>query len=168
MELLNTLGIDWRLLLWQTVTFFVLLAILGKYAYGPVLAALAAREERIAKGLNDAAAAETARADAERMRQEILADAHRASAQLLGEAKTAAEVVRGESVLRTRAEVERLLRDGQAQLSQERAAMLADAESELADLLRASLDKVVGRAVTGADHDRLIAEAVAAVKKARV
>ncbi len=58
MELLNTLGINGWLLLWQIILFLVLLFLLKTFAYGPILQALDERETRLKKGLTDAKRAE--------------------------------------------------------------------------------------------------------------
>lgn len=168
MELINTLGIDWRILLWQVVVFLVLLTVLRKFAYGPILAVLNERQTKIARGLNDAEAAAQARADAERTRQEIVVSAQKESARIIAEATAVSETQRAESVLRTRAEVERLLREGAQRLEQERGAMMAGAEAELGGVLKLSLEKVLGRVITEKDHERLLAEALAAAKNGSV
>ena len=165
MELINTLGIDWRILLWQGVVFLVLLGVLRKFAYGPILAALAARREKIAVGLADAEAAAHAKADAERTRHEIVAAAQKEAGRIVSDAAAASEAQRAESLLRTRAEVERLLKDGAGRLQQERAAMMAGAEGELGGVVKLSLEKVLGRLVTEKDHERLLTDALAAAKK---
>ncbi|TAK04631.1 hypothetical protein EPO33_01405 [Patescibacteria group bacterium] len=165
MELINTLGIDWRILLWQAAVFLVLLGVLRKFAYGPILAALTARREKIAVGLADAEAAAQAKAEAERTRQEIVAAAQKEAGRIIADAAAASEAQRAESLLRTRAEVERLLREGDQRLAQERAAMMAGAEAELGGVVKTSLEKVLGRLVTEKDHERLLADALAAAKK---
>ena len=58
MEVLAKLGIDWKLLIAQAVNFLVLLWILRRYAYGPILRVLEARTARIEQGLKDAQASE--------------------------------------------------------------------------------------------------------------
>lgn len=168
MELLNTLGIDWRILLWQAAMFLVLLAVLRRFAYGPILDALDERRTRIEKGLSDAAAAEAARADADRVGKGVVAEAHRESARIVEEAKQAAEAHRAEALVRTRGDVERLLREGAQRLEQERGSMMAGAERELSGMLRLSLERVLGRAVTAADHERLAKEAFGAAREGGV
>ncbi|MEK7073169.1 MAG: hypothetical protein AAB974_01895 [Patescibacteria group bacterium] len=165
MELINTLGIDWRILLWQVVVFLVLLIVLRKFAYGPILAVLNERQTKIARGLNDVEAAAQVRADAECMRQEIVVSAQKESARIIADAAAISDAKRAESLLRTRAEVERLLREGAQRLEQERGVMMAGAEAELGGVLKLSLEKVLGRVVTEKDHERLLADALAAAKK---
>ena len=54
MELLQKLGIDWRLLIAQLVNFSILVIILYKLLYKPVLKVLNDRKEKIEQGLKDA------------------------------------------------------------------------------------------------------------------
>ena len=54
MELLSNLGINGKLLLAQIVNFFILLYILKRFAYKPILKVLDDRKEKIEKGLRDA------------------------------------------------------------------------------------------------------------------
>lgn len=165
MELINTLGIDGRILLWQVVVFLVLLGVLRTFAYGPILTALNARRDKIAVGLADAEAAARAKADAQRTAEEIVVAAQKEAGRIISDAAAAAEAQRAESLLRTRAEVERLLREGTQRMEQERAAMMAGAEAELGGVVKTSLEKVLGRLVTDKDHERLLADALAAAKK---
>lgn len=69
-ELFSAFGIEWQLLLAQAVNFGIVLFALTYFLYRPVLRLLAERQEKIAKGVQDAEAATEARAatDAERMR----------------------------------------------------------------------------------------------------
>src|SRR6185436_14395550 len=84
---------DPGLFIWTIVTFLVLLALLAKFAWRPLLAALEARRQLIAKAIDDA---ERARADLERVQQD--------SAKLLQEARVEAESI----VSRSRVAADRL------------------------------------------------------------
>ena len=53
-ELIHNLGIDWKLLLANAVTFLIVLWVLRKFAFGPIMRALEQRQGTIAKGLADA------------------------------------------------------------------------------------------------------------------
>ena len=53
-ELLTKLGIDLKLLVAQIVNFLILLLVLYKFAYGPIVAMLEKRQKKIEKGLKEA------------------------------------------------------------------------------------------------------------------
>ena len=59
-SLLGPLGIDWRLFVLQTVAFAVLLLVLKKWVYPPILAMLDKRDESIKEGLEAAEQAKKA------------------------------------------------------------------------------------------------------------
>ena len=71
-ELLNKLGIDYKLLIAQIINFLVLLFVLWKFAYGPILAILEKRQKKIEKGLADAEAAEKRLEESEKKQKEVL------------------------------------------------------------------------------------------------
>ena len=74
---------DPGLFIWTIITFLVLLTLLAKFAWGPLLRALESRQEMIRKSLDDA---EEARRELERL--------HLESAQILKQAR-----VQGESIM---------------------------------------------------------------------
>ena len=54
MEALESLGIDWKMLVAQVVNFIILLLILRKFLFGPIVKLLDDRRKTIEKGLSDA------------------------------------------------------------------------------------------------------------------
>ena len=168
MELLNTLGINGWLLMWQVILFLVLLFILKTFAYKPILAALDEREARLKKGLADADQARRDAAEAAKEKETTLRAAAQEAEKMVGTARTDAEGLRAEMLTKAKAEVEQTLAHGRAQLDAERAAMLRGVEAELSGVVHAATEKVLARTVTGQDHQKLVAEAVAAATQARV
>ena len=145
---------------WTVVVFVLLLAVLWKFAWGPILAGLEKREHAIAHEIADAkhqheeanalvakyearlaAAGEEVRAILDEGRR----DAEHAKQAILAEAKSAAEAER----LRALRDIESAT-DGALRSLAERSAQLA---VELAG-------KIVRRNLTSADHARLVDEAV--------
>ena len=81
---------------WTAIVFLMLLGILWKFAWGPLLAAVDAREKGIQDSLEEAAARN---AEAERLLEEHrqqLADARRQASEVLSDAKAAGDRVRKE------------------------------------------------------------------------
>ena len=110
---------DPGLYIWTILTFLVLLAVLRKFAWAPLLHALEARKETIAGALN---AADRAREEFERLRKE--------AAELTNQARVEA----GTIISASRADAERLRTD----LRKEAAAILAAAERQIQlDIARA-------------------------------
>ncbi len=145
---------------WTILIFVLVLVILGKYAWGPILKTLQAREsfihEALAKAKADRDAAEarlreyeerlaTARAEATAIVEEGRRDAEAVKRKIEEEAKHASD----QAIERAKREIQ----------------MATDAATK--DLYRLSARlatdlaaRVIGRELTPQDHDRLIAEAI--------
>lgn len=89
-ELFSTFGVDWKLLLTQMINFGVLLFVLKRYAYGPVLSMLQKRKEIIAKGLDDSAKAEKSLLLANENAEEIKKNAKTEANSIISEAQNEA------------------------------------------------------------------------------
>ena len=85
--------VDPGLFIWTIVTFLVLLGLLAKYAWGPLLKALEERQEMIRKSLDDA---DQAKQELERLNQEsaqIIAEARAEAQSIVARSRTAADTV---------------------------------------------------------------------------
>lgn len=159
MELLSKLGIDWKLLIAQIVNFTVLLVVLLKFAYKPVIGALDRRTKMIEKSMNDAHEASEKLKNIEKMEKERMSDAHKQIGALLEKAKGEAEEMKKGIVDEARRASDDMLARTHAQLKEEKASMLAEAKAELSNLVIAAASKLLEREYTAADQKRL-AEAV--------
>jgi F-type H+-transporting ATPase subunit b len=148
------------LAIWTVVVFGVLLAILGKFAWKPLMKALHDREEHIEHCLLEA---EKARNEAERMmieNQKNLARAAEQARALLEEAKHAAEASAATIVQKAQAEAEATFDRGKREIETARDQALTEIFSKTADLAIAVAGKVLARDLTEADHKRLIETAM--------
>ncbi len=90
-ELITTFGLDWRLLGIQIVNFGILLYVLKRYLYGPVMNMLDERKRVIEQGLRDAEAAAKKNRDAEIEGRNLIADATREGDSIIAKALVKAE-----------------------------------------------------------------------------
>jgi F-type H+-transporting ATPase subunit b len=105
----NVFNLSLGVSFWTFVIFIILVVILAKYAFPPILGYAAAREQRIQEALD---AARLQREETERLleqQREQLADARQQAQLLIAEGKTAAERLRDDMMQRTRVEQEELL-----------------------------------------------------------
>ena len=72
---MDALGIQWKILLTQTISFSIVLFFLWRFAYRPIFAMLEARREKIADGLANAEKIKVQLAKTETDRQAVLAQA---------------------------------------------------------------------------------------------
>lgn len=153
------------LIFWEIVSFGILLWVLYKYAFPPILETLETRERKIRESLEQA---ERLRVEAERRMQEYeakLTVASRDAEAVLIQAKERAQRLLDENEQRLVAEAERVKADAAREIDQERRKAIQEIRSQATDLALLVAEKVVERSLTDADHRRLADEALAAVAK---
>lgn len=155
---MNELGIQWKILLAQTISFSIVFFVLWRFAYKPIFAMLQARREKIAESLANAEKirAEVARTEAER--QKILADAGDRANHLIDEGRQAAARVREEETQKAVAAAEQILAKAREAAAQERALMFAQLKREVGRLVVQTTTTVTGKILTPEDQRRLAEE----------
>lgn len=151
------------LMFWEIVSFAILLWVLAKYAFPPILETLETRERKIRESLEQA---ERHRSEAERKMREYeakLADAAREAEAVLAQAKERAQRMLEENEQRLQAEADRIKGDAQREIEAERRKAIQDIRNQTTDLALMVAEKVVERSLTDDDHRRLAEEALQAV-----
>jgi F-type H+-transporting ATPase subunit b len=154
-----------RSLLIQVVNFLVLLFILWKLLYKPLVAKMEERTQAIKKSLEEAQAA---RVDAERQRQEHAAQIQAA----LGEAqairstalKEAAEEQR-RLVEAARAEAGRLVQTAKTEMEQDIRRARQQLQQEVGDLAVQIAERLIKKSLRDEDHHRIVQEALSRIDR---
>jgi F-type H+-transporting ATPase subunit b len=155
---------DPGLFIWTIITFLVLLTLLAKFAWGPLLRALASRQEMIRKSLDDA---DEARRELERLHLEsaqILKQARVQGESIMSQSRSDAERLREELKQKARAEADTIVRTAGRQIQLETAQALQQIRREAADLSVMIASKLIQRNLSKEDNDRLIDEALKQVE----
>jgi len=155
---MNELGIDWKMLVAQTISFSIVLFVLWRFAYKPIFVMLQVRREKIAEGLANAEKikAELARTEAERKR--VLAQAGDVANQVIEEARNAAARVREAETQKAVAEAEQIVAKAREAATQEHERMLAELKREVGQLVVQTTATVTGKILTPDDQRRLAEE----------
>lgn len=160
MELIKQLGIDWRLLLAQIVNFFIILFVLHRFAYKPVMAALERRTKKIEQGLRDAKAMEEERAQLAKEVERNLQAAARQGQEIVASAESAAKQLKEELLVQAKQEAGQLAKRTQEQLAAERVRVLDAVRGEVADLVVATTERVLTARLDATERKRLLENAV--------
>ncbi|HEY1719218.1 MAG TPA: F0F1 ATP synthase subunit B [Verrucomicrobiae bacterium] len=155
---MSELGIDWRALITQTISFSIVFFVLWKFAYGPIFAMLQARREKIAESLANAEKIKADVAKTEIERQKILADAGDKANKLIDDARQAAARVRETETQKAIASAEQIVTKAREAAVQERAQMLATLKREVGRLVVQTTSTVTGKILTADDQKRLAEE----------
>ncbi len=153
------------LIFWEVVSFAILLWILWKFAFPPILQTLEERERRIRESLEQA---DRQRAESEQKMLEHEARFKAASRQaeaVLEGAKERAQRVMEENEQRMKVETQRYKEDATREIEQERRRAIQEIRNQTTAMALLVAEKVVGRSLTDADHKRMADEALASVAK---
>lgn len=147
---------DPGLFIWTIVTFLVLLALLAKFAWRPLLQALESRQERIRKSLEDA---ERARQELERLQQEsakIMRQARIEAESIVTQTRADAERLREELKQKAKDEADNILRNAQQQIQLQTRQAIQQIRHEVADIAVLLTSKLLERNIAKEDNARLI------------
>lgn len=157
-EFFNAFGVDVFKLAFQVANFLILLWLLNRFLFKPVMGMIDTRRERIEQGLKDAEQARHDREQADVERQAALTDARREANEIVNRAQKAAQEVRDADIRATREELERLRERAASDIEAEKQRALADLRAEVADLALEAAGKVVRETMTGERQRRLVEE----------
>lgn len=165
-ELLHNFGVDWRLLIAQAVNFFVLLAVLWKFAYTPILAIFKKRREDIARGIADAREAGEHLAKVEKIGEERLNVARQDALGIVNQAEMLGKQRKDEILAEAGQKSEMVLADAKRAAGEEQAKAREEFYASAEDLMREGIAKVLGRQTPEARDRELIRQALTELKSA--
>lgn len=144
---MEALGVNWGLLITQIINFALLVFVLYRFLYNPVLNMLQERRERIREGL---AEAERVRAEAEEQRKQYeaeLARQRQESQERIQRAMKASEEAREEIIAEARKEAEQIKARAREEIEYERRQALEQLRAQIADLAILAAKKVLDGAI---------------------
>jgi len=155
--------ITWKtdLALWSLIVFVLFVIVLKVFAWGPLSSALNAREHKIK---SDISLAEEARVKAEKMLAEYqskLAAAQDEVLKTIAEARRDAEHARQEIMAQTEKDVSAMKESAKQDIERTKDKALQEIFNHMAGTVANATERVLGRALTDADQDRLIGDALA-------
>jgi F-type H+-transporting ATPase subunit b len=164
-DFFGVLGIDWQLLIIQTVAFLLLLWFLAKFVYPPLTKMLERRDEAIEAGVQAANEAEKKAGEANEKMTKLLREARKDAQEILATAKEEASATIAAADSKSKERAERLIRDAHAQVEKDIVAAKKVLHNETLELVALATEKVVGKTVTSKIDDAVIAAAVKGAEK---
>ena len=158
---------DPGLFIWTILTFLVLVGLLAKFAWGPLLEALERRRAAIARSLEDA---QKARQELERLQREsaeMLRQARVEAESIVSRSRSDAEALREELKQKSRAEAAAIVKNAEKQIQMETARAVQQIRNETVDLSVAIASKILKRQVSKEDHEGLIEDTLKQVETRR-
>ena len=125
---------SYGLFFWQAIILVILIVLLAKFAWKPILAALAAREEGISNAL---LAAENAKKDMQNLKadnEKLLADARAERDAMIKEAREIKEKMIADAKSEAQAQGEKMIESAKASIESEKNAAMAELKNQVSSL----------------------------------
>ena len=152
------------LFFWTIAVFLVLLYLLKRFAWGPLLAALDERQAGIRKSLDDA---DQARKELEQVREEAEAIIGKARAEadgIISDARADGGRLRDDLRQQAQQQAQAIVENAERQIQQERDRALQQIRQEAVDMSLMIASKLIRRNLTAEDNASLIDEALKQVQ----
>ena len=160
-SLLETLGIDPRFILVAIVGFILLMWVLMKFAFGPLVNTLQARQDKIVSDLDDAQAKRDEMIALQRDYETRLAAIEDEARDKIQAAVKEAQAARDEIITRAQSDAQAILVRGQAEIDAERAKSLTEARNQIVDLATLMARRSAQENLSAAGQSNLIDDAIA-------
>jgi F-type H+-transporting ATPase subunit b len=148
----------WKLA-FQVINFLILLYLLNRFLFKPVLARLDERSSKISKGLEDAETADRELARAER--EAAVSEARKEASNLIANANKIATDTRNEILAEARAQAEKVTERARQEIVAEKDRAMAELRAEVANLALDAAGKLVRSEMDGPTQRRLVEEFLA-------
>jgi len=158
---------DPGLFIWTILTFVVLLVLLGKFAWKPLLAALDRRHEMIKDSLDDARMAQQ---ELERLQQEskqIISGARVEAQSILANTRSEAEKLKGEMRQKAKEEADSIVRNAEKRIQVETEKAISEIRGEVVELSLLVASKLMEKNLSKEDNQSLIEESLKQIESYR-
>jgi F-type H+-transporting ATPase subunit b len=157
--------VNFALSFWTAVTFIILLFVLGKFAWGPILQMIETREKTIAEAIESAkrerAAAEAAAAEM----KAALAKAREESAQLIRKNQQEVAAAKAELLAAAKKESDDLLQAARKTIQEEKRQVIAELRAQAVDLAIEAANRLVQMNMDEKKQKQLVEEFISQLPK---
>ncbi len=157
MELMTPAG---GTIFWTTLTFLLLLFVLSKLAWKPILSMLDEREKKIRESLELAEQSRLASQKTLAEQNQILEAARKEAQEILAKNRKAAETTKDEILKTASAEAEQLIAKARREIELSRDKAMEDIRDLAVELSMSATTKLVGKSLDAKDHQSLIEESL--------
>lgn len=142
MELLLT---NYGLPIWMTITFGIVVFILGKFAWKPILSSLKEREEAIDGAIQQAEETKAEMAKLKAQNDDLLKEAREERDQILKDAKATGDKMIAEAKEAASKEGQKMLEKAKAEIEQQTSQALSELKKEVSSLSISMAENIIGK-----------------------
>ncbi|MFN5459343.1 MAG: F0F1 ATP synthase subunit B [Bacteroidota bacterium] len=134
---------EYGLMFWMLVVFLIVMFLLKKYAWGPILKMLKDRETLIEESLNKAAKAKEEIKDLQATNEKMLNEARAERDAMMKEARETRESIVNEAKNKAKVEADRMIAIAREQIQNEKMAAITDLKNQVASLSIEIAEKIL-------------------------
>lgn len=165
MDIFDQFGIQPVLLAAQIVNFLIILFVLKKFFYKPIVKMLDDRKKRIEESLQNADLIEEKLQKTEEKTAEILEKARIQAQEIIQESKTQAQKIFEDATTESRDTAEQILSQAKVEMTKEKETMKKELEKETMTLVSEVVQKVLGKTLKSSEKQNLTQKAMAEMNK---
>ena len=156
---------DIGLVFWNTIAFLILLIVLGKFAWKPMLKAIAERESGIEEALLRADKMKAEIAAMQNENEALLVKAREERAGMIKDAKETADKMVSDAKDKAKQEYERIISDAQVAITQQKNAALTEVKNQVGSLVVEVAEKILRKELSNkAEQESYIKQIAEGVK----
>ena len=164
MDILTNLGIQWPYFLSQLVNFLILLFLLKRFLYAPLIGMLQKRRSLIEKGIADAKSIEAEKNHFEEAKKEAMKMAKAEARAMIEHAMKAGEEIKGNIIKEAEEKGRDIVRYAEAHMEEEKRRLIEDVKQEVGTLVGALAEKVLREKVDARKDDEYTRRSLTGVK----
>jgi F-type H+-transporting ATPase subunit b len=157
---MDAFAINAKILIAQIVNFSIILFVLAKYAYKPIVAMFEERKNKIAQGLIEAEKAAETLAESENKAKEIEAKAYRQAEKIIAQASASAKKEADQVIKRAENQAAKIIGQAETEAKLAKSKALSQAKRNLGTLVMIGVEKILGEKLDQAKKERLTAKAI--------
>ena len=165
MEIFKDFGIQPILLLAQIINFAILLFLLKRFLYKPILKVLDERKKRIETSLKQAEEIQKKFVEANIEQEKILDTAKLQASRIIENAKEGAKILSEQLQEETNKEIESTLERAESALQLEKQKMISEAKGKIVDIVVLVTEKVTAKTLQKAEKEKLVNNALSEIKE---
>ncbi|OGL96220.1 ATP synthase F0 subunit B [Candidatus Uhrbacteria bacterium RIFOXYA2_FULL_41_8] len=136
-------GLNGQIFAAQIINFLIVLIILWKFVYNPIVKMLDQRSEKIEQSMKHADEIEKRVALIEKERDQVITQAQKQAQEIIEKAHAQGETRQDEIILAAKREVERVIAKGKDQLADEKTIMIKEMKKEIVDLAMKATTRIL-------------------------
>lgn len=147
---------DIGLAIWTTLAFIILMFLLKKFAWGPILKGVQDREETIAESLQSAEKAREEMAALQSQNEDLLREARIERDKILKEARDAKDAIISESKGKAQEEANKIIASARENIQHEKMAAISELKNQVAQLSIEIAEKIIRERLSDSEKQKAL------------